>query len=63
VTNATVGAYLKISNNGTDTTISIDVDGGGAGTTNVTVATLQGVTLTQADLATLLTNGQVDHTS
>jgi len=63
VTDATVGAYLKISNDGANTTISIDVDGGGAGTTNVTVATLQGVALTQADLGNLLTNGQIDHTS
>jgi hypothetical protein len=59
VTDATVGNYLKLTNDGTNTTVSIDVDGAGSGNTTVTLATIQGVV---TDLSTLLGNGQVDHT-
>ena len=57
-TEAAVREYLKVETVGGNTTISVDVDGTGAGTNTVDIVTLEGVTI---DLDALISGGQIDY--
>ncbi|EKD98561.1 MAG: RTX toxin exported protein, partial [uncultured bacterium] len=54
-----LGAFLLFSNDGTNTTISVDLDGSGSGASPVQLVTLHGVVI---EMSTLLANGQIDYT-
>jgi len=57
---AFLGAFVQVALDGLGyTVISVDTNGATGGTNYVQVVTLQGVT---TDLATLLTNNQIDTT-
>ena len=53
----TLGAYLKVDTVGSNTVISVDMDGSGTGSAPVAVATLEGVS--GITLQQLLANNQI----